>query len=557
MICIVLIVVSRGPLAGAQVAPASDETKVISVGDARISQLIEQLGSDDSVTQSEAFRGLREVKVQATPALLALLADPSASPERRGYVARVLSYGQPSVIEAIPIYIDILKDRSQAPKLRNSAARSLMSTMMSTNTDRMLSSEPDTVARPDTATLLPVLVGLLEDSSEEIRIRSNAAFALSEIGPDAVQALPTLLVTIRDSESGIRAASVSALGNIGIAMPEVVPLLIQALQDEDENVRDWATSALGKHESKSALIVKALRDALEDDASATIRQSSVMALTAIGPDTEGVVPALIFALHDEHEWVRGEAASALGKANPATPEVISALVTALDDQYAEVKTSAALALGSFGPQAREAIPALTRAILTDYRRSEAYYSEDTIVQALRDIGADMAAVVPSLEKALNGTDKRTRRQAAFALAEIGSEGLPALAKALTVPGLLEEHELRWELSLIEYPLDTAPKLSPEGLQALIHHYILERDRQAASTPDEPERWADEQGALFYLATLEREQKEKAIGVARDSADANKLTISPAFLSFLALVVLAVVLFAARIHKQLPASGAEE
>jgi HEAT repeat protein len=540
VISVVLMMVSPGPLAGAQVAPAPDEANEIPVADAEITQLIEQLGSKDKEIDSNAFQNLLRIKSQAIPELLEVLANSNSQSEKRARAAQVLGYGQPGVIRAIPTFVEILEDRAQAPKLRNSVARALTYTIMNNKTDQMLSSAPEKVARPDTATLLPVLVGLLEDSSEEMEIRSNAAFALGEIGPGAVQALPTLLASIRDSESRVRAASVSALGDIGIALPEVIPVLIRGLQDEDESVRDWATHALGQHESKSDAIVAALRQALED-ASATIRQSAVMALATIGPEPKGVVPGLIFALRDEHDWVRGEAAAALGKVGPVTPEVA--------DQDPIVKWYSARALGSLGSEARDAITALSQAILADDRRNESHIIEPDIVAALRAIGADMASVVPPLETALSSENEDTRERAARALGAIGAEGLPALAAALAALGGSEDHEVRWALSFIEYPLDTTPNLSLEGLQALIHHYISERDRQAASTPDEPDRWADEQDALLYLAKLEREQKASALAVAREAANVEKFPLPPTLLAFVAPILVVLMLLALRLHRR--------
>lgn len=551
MNCVVLMMVSHGPFAGAQVASAPDATDTISVEDARIAQHIEQLDSDDSRTQSEAMRELVEVKIQAAPALLTLLADESATPEQRKQAARVLSHGQPSVIEAIPTLVRILQDKAQAPELRAGAAWSLRLTTEMNMLDVRQSAEPQKVLRPNTDFLVPVLVGLVEDTSESKHIRSQAAFALGGLGPEAHLAMPTLLASIHDSESQVRAASVSAIGDIGVAMPEVISVLIGALHDGEDIVRNSATEALGKHESKSDAIVAALREALENDTSWMVRQYSINALTEIGFDTEGVVSALVFALGDEHDSVRRDAAIALGKAGPRTPEVIPALIVAVGDEYAEVKGCAARALALFGPRANQAIPALTRALIAEDSRSEDLQIEPTIVDALRSVGADMSALVPSLEEALNRDDYHFRNRAAWALAAIGSEGLPALARALTVPGLLDQDELASKLSMIKYPLDTTPNLSLEELQALIHHYTSERDRQAASTPDEPDRWADEQDALLYLATLEREQKEKTEDAARDAEKAGDGTFLSKFLAVMAGVVAlttAMILLHKRRHR---------
>lgn len=549
-LCTVLICVSIGALADAQAPLPSAETRAVSVGDARIAQLIEQLGSDDSWTQSEVMRELVEVKSQAAPALLALLADESETTERRKQAASALGRDQPSVVEAIPTLVRILQDKAQAPELRAGVAWSLRFTTELNMLDVQQSDEPEKVPRPDTDFLVPVLLGLVEDFSETRHIRSQAAWALGGLGPEAHLALTTLLASVHDSESQVRAASVSAIGDIGIEMSEVIPVLINALHDEDENVRDWTTAALGKHKSKSALIVQALRESLENDTSGMVRRSAVMALADFEPDTEGVVPALVLALRDERDWVRRDAAIALGKAGPITPEVVPALIVAVEDEYAEVKGCAARALALYGPQASEAIPALTRALLAEDSRSEDLHIEPTIVDALRSVGADMSALIPALEEALNRNDSYLRRRAAWALAAIGSEGLPALADALTVRGLLEEHELRGELTRFDYPLDTTPHLSPEGLQALIQHYIAERNRQAASTPDEPERWEKEQNALLYLAKLEREQNAKAAAAARDVAKADIRALSPVLLSFVAPGLVGVVMLAVRFRKRL-------
>jgi HEAT repeat protein len=495
------------------------------------------------------MRKLVEVKIQAAPALLALLADESATPERRKQAARVLSHGQPSVIEAIPTLVKILEDKAQDPDLRAGAAWSLRFTTEMNMLDVQQSAEPQKVLRPNTDFLVPVLVGLVEDTSESKHIRSQAALALGGLGPEAHVAMPTLLASIHDNESQVRAASVSAIGDIGIAMPEVIPMLISALHDGEDIVRISATEVLGKHESKSDAIVTALRGALENDSSWMVRQYSVNALTEIGFDTEGVVPALVFALRDEQDWVRRDAAIALGKAGPRTPEVIPALIVAAEDEYAEVKGCAARALALFGPQANQAIPALTRALLAEDSRSEDLQIEPTIVDALRSVGADMSALVPSLEEALNRDDYHFRNRAAWALAAIGSEGLPALANALTVPDLLAQNELGAKLSIIDYPLDTPPNLSPEELQALIHHYTSERDRQAASMPDEPDRWTDEQDALLYLATLEREQKASALAAARDAANVEKFLLPPTLLAFVAPVLVVLVLLAVKLYKR--------
>jgi len=115
----------------------------------------------------------------------------------------------------------------------------------------------------------------LED--KDTYVRESAAEALGEIGPDAKEAIPTLIDLLQDREAYVRKSAANALGEIGPHAKEAVPALIIALGDEDSWVRVYAAEALGKIGVKEA------------------------------------VPALIGALEDEDKYVRGKAVTALKK----------------------------------------------------------------------------------------------------------------------------------------------------------------------------------------------------------------------------------------------------
>jgi hypothetical protein len=68
-------------------------------------------------------------------------------------------------------------------------------------------------------------------------------------------------------------------------------------------------------------------------------------------------------------------------------------------------------------------------------------------------------------------------------------------------------------------------------------------------PDEPDRWTDEQDALLYLATLEREQKASALAAARDAANVEKFLLPPTLLAFVAPVLVVLVLLAVKLYKR--------
>ena len=65
----------------------------------------------------------------------------------------------------------------------------------------------------------------------------------------------------------------------------------------------------------------------------------------IGSGAKDAVPALMQALKDQDEWVRGNAARALGWIGSGAKDAVPALIQALQDQDAQVRFAAAYALG--------------------------------------------------------------------------------------------------------------------------------------------------------------------------------------------------------------------
>ena len=97
------------------------------------------------------------------------------------------------------------------------------------------------------------------------------------------------------------------------------------------------------------------------------------------------VPALIQALDDESEVVRGEAILALGMMGETTGEhakdATLALIPALDDDSVDIRFDAAWTLGKIGERAKDAIPALREAELSD----ESEHVRKAAREALRNI----------------------------------------------------------------------------------------------------------------------------------------------------------------------------
>jgi hypothetical protein len=142
--------------------------------------------------------------------------------------------------------------------------------------------------------------------------REVAPKALSEFGPEAVEAVPALIEALESTGDDVRRAAAEAMLEIApeAGAVEAIPALIKALGDEQLNVRGCAAEALGM----------------------------------FGPEAAEAVPALIQTLEDERAPVRMAAAQALGRIESGTSEAVPALIQALDDEDKDVRRWAWLAL---------------------------------------------------------------------------------------------------------------------------------------------------------------------------------------------------------------------
>jgi HEAT repeat protein len=162
----------------------------------------------------------------------------------------------------------------------------------------------------------PALSQVLEDGS------GNAAFlalmALREIGPEAGEAIPSLIGLLEGADPLLRTKAAETFAFIEPVSEDTVSLLIQKLGDADDDGQQAITRALG----------------------------------AIGSEA---VPQLIEALGDEDPNMQERAAGALGQMGAEAKEAVPALIEALSQEWA-IRT-----LGEIGPEAKEAVPVLIQA----------------------------------------------------------------------------------------------------------------------------------------------------------------------------------------------------
>jgi len=94
---------------------------------------------------------------------------------------------------------------------------------------------------------------LLEDlKGAEERDRLIAVRLLPQRTQDAAQAIPALMVALKDKEGDIRRSAAIGLGTLGEQAKDAVPALQAALRDRDARVREAAGKALSRIDPAAA-----------------------------------------------------------------------------------------------------------------------------------------------------------------------------------------------------------------------------------------------------------------------------------------------------------------
>ena len=213
-----------------------------------------------------------------------------------------------------------------------------------------------------------------------------------------------------------------ALGKSGAQGTAAIPYLKNALSAEkNPKVREAAAFALGEiiqrvpEAGKDGDLVGILTAALKD-ADPLVKRSALFALGGMANDAASARTAIEQALDDDRAEVRQSAAWALGRMGDAS---IASLRKACRDGDGLVQRDAAASLALLDPElVRAALPELTT--LAGHRDVEV--RKQAIATLVRSVGpedAKTAAVHGPLRKALGDGDEEVRRNAAFALGNIG------------------------------------------------------------------------------------------------------------------------------------------
>jgi HEAT repeat protein len=181
-----------------------------------------------------------------------------------------------------------------------------------------------------------------------LEIRPTIASSFGVIGPDAREAIPTLLSALASTNEHLCTHALSSLAQIHEEPDLVVPALIRCLSDSNQNVRAIACFALGAFGSRAAMAVPALQAAIEDKNS-RIDANALNAMREIDP--LAAVPYYIKRLEDPEPRTRKWVAVYLGRIGPPSKPAVPALLKALQDADPSVRQAATNAVNQIDPEA--------------------------------------------------------------------------------------------------------------------------------------------------------------------------------------------------------------
>lgn len=233
-------------------------------------------------------------------------------------------------------------------------------------------------------------------SSPFENLRYHAVGALGDVS--GTRPIPALIKTFNDKSWVVRAKASEVLQARG---KEAVPFLKKAFMKGNSDIKYWSIKLIAKIMKTKTIPV------LEDLIKATPGEVDFYAVTALGEiNDEAAIDPLIECFKSSSWLIRQTAAEQLMKMGNRP---IDKLVTALDDDHVDVQFFAIQVLSHIGGRG---IPVLKKRLIEGAPKTRL-----AIINAFSKHGCH--GVVNSIITALGDSSWKVRRQAAFALEEVG------------------------------------------------------------------------------------------------------------------------------------------
>lgn len=201
--------------------------------------------------------------------------------------------------------------------------------------------------------------------------RMELVSLLSRLGPDAKEATPIMIETLRNENAsvGMMAISFFTAGENPAAplnqldqahKQELLPLLLAAVQSNNEGLRNNALIALRYYPNEQQTVTPAILPLLKDP-KPEIRLRTVQTLYRVNPDrlvSSGGVTVALDILENPDPQLAHQGATTLGEMHKEPALVVPALLDAVRGTNSLVSSSAIRALSKFPEEAGTITPAL-------------------------------------------------------------------------------------------------------------------------------------------------------------------------------------------------------
>jgi len=269
----------------------------------------------------------------------------------------------------------------------------------------------------DAKVAVPALIETSVD--DDFNTRFNSARALFAIADSAAlsslnsRVVPALCKQLTDTELKVRSEAARTLAELGeLGLPCLVELR-KALSDPDQQLRIYSLNTLTQIGKGSAVVVSEVLLLLEHETVSEIR-AAALALGSMGPRAKSAVPKLILLLDHEDEWVTHFSAQALRQIGGEeaiaafkkhTGAVVPKLLKQLESGSRSQRGNAVRFLVHLAPAGRESvIPLLTAALKDDY-----WLVRSKGVRALAAYTSNSQQLRTQLKPLLNDSDQYVRQ----------------------------------------------------------------------------------------------------------------------------------------------------